>query len=137
MTGFDIDKTDQSLEITELLRASEAGYARDYRQGAAFGTEGDTRRLDAFTLGMLDALAHRMVSPADALKLLVYLHKLLARGPGQLARNASRQMLALDGIPTLKRYVAGGRYHAIRALTGRSHDVGRFARLLAEELGED
>lgn len=136
MTSFDIDKIDKSLYIVELLRASEAGYARDYRKGTAFGTEGDMRRIDAFTLGMLDSLAHRLGSAANSLKVLVYLHKLLVHGPGQLTRNACQEMIDLGSISLYNRYLAGGRYHALRALTGRSNETGRFARLLSEELQE-
>jgi hypothetical protein len=136
MTEIDIDEIDKSLEIAALIRASEAGYARDYRSGAAFGPEGDQRRLDAFTFGLLDALAHRLGSRHDTLRLLTYLHSLMERGPGQGARRFFRQMCALGNVPIMARYVAGGRYHIVRVLAGNPPGIGRFARLLSEELGD-
>jgi hypothetical protein len=79
---IDIDELDRSLEAALLLRASEAGFARDYRSGAAFGQQEDRLRLEAFSLGLLDALAQRMGDRHRSLKLLAYMHALVEHGPG-------------------------------------------------------
>ena len=129
-----IQEIDKSLEIAELIRASESGYARDFRSGSAFGQEADRRRLDAFTLGVLDALAKRIGSRQDWLGILVYQHKLLELGPGERTRSAYREMCELASKIEFARYVGGGRYHALRVLSGIEPDVGRFARLMSEEL---
>lgn len=125
---------DKSLEIATLVLAGEAGFARDHKIGHAFGAEGDMRRLDAFTLGMLDALAHRTGERDQALPMLTYLHKLEQHGPGIATRHSFREMLALIEIPKFAAYVAGGRRHIIRVLSGKAGDPGEFARLLTEEL---
>ena len=57
---LDIAELDKLLEVAVLLRSSEEGYARDYRNGTAFGREEDWRRLDAFTYGILDTLARTL-----------------------------------------------------------------------------
>lgn len=136
MTEAEIEELDKAIEIAMLIRASEAGYARDYRKGVAFGHAADRRRLDAFTLGLLDALAHRIGVRHETVLLLAYVHSLLEHGPGQTARNFFREFLALGKTPVLARYVAGGRHHILRVLSGNPPRAGRFAELLAEELGE-
>jgi hypothetical protein len=136
MTESEIEELDKSIEIAVLIRASEAGYARDYRKGVAFGHAADRRRLDAFTLGLLDALAHRIGVRHETIRLLAYINTLLEHGPGQIARNSFREFMALATTPVLARYIAGGRHHILRVLSGNQPQVGRFAELLAEELGE-
>jgi hypothetical protein len=136
VTEAEIEELDKSVEIAALIRASEAGYARDYRKGVAFGHAADRRRLDAFTLGLLDALAHRIGVRHETIKLLAYVHTLLEHGPGQIARTSFREFMALGTTPVLARYVAGGRHHILRVLSGNPPQVGRFAELLTEELGD-
>jgi hypothetical protein len=131
---IDIDELDRSLEAALLLRASEAGFARDYRSGAAFGREEDQLRLEAFALGMFDALAQRLGDRQQCLHLLAYMSALVEHGPGSRAREAVQRMLDLNYRPQLCRYVAGGRRHAMKVLRGNARETGLFAELLAEEL---
>jgi hypothetical protein len=133
MIDIDIDELDKSLEIAVLIRASESGYVRDYLKGAAIARDDELRRLDAFTLGLLDALAHRLGSRHDTLRLLAYLHALLEHGPGRPARKAFREMFALGSTPKFARYFASGRHHVVKVLQGSTPEAGRFAALLAEE----
>ena len=128
---YEIDK---SLEMTELIRAGEAGYARDCRAGTAFGKERDALRLDAYTLGLLDVFAGRLGRRDDSLRLLTYLHKLVALGPGYEARQQFGKMVSLNRQPALTRYVAGGRIHGLRLLGGKSPEIGLFAELLVDEI---
>jgi hypothetical protein len=136
MTETELEELDKSLEIAALIRASEAGFARDYRKGVAFGHAADRRRLDAFTLGLLDALAHRIGVRHETVRLMSYIHAILEHGPGQIARNSFREFVSLGTTPALARYLAGGRHHILRVLSGNPPKVGRFAELLTEELGE-
>jgi hypothetical protein len=133
MNDGNITEIDKALEIALTIRGSESGYARDHRSGPVFGYAADNRRLDAFTLGLLDALAARISTRHDWLPLLAYLHQLNENGPGEVSRNAYRQMCKLKAVPGLARYVAGGRHHIRRVMAGETPDVGRFARLLSEE----
>jgi hypothetical protein len=135
MIDIDVDELDKSLEIAVLIRAREAGYVRDYAPGAAIGREDELRRLDAFTLGLLDALAHRLGARHDTLRLLAYLYALFEHGPGRPARKAFREMFALGSTPKFARYFASGRHHVVKLLQGSTPDAGRFASLLAEEFG--
>ena len=134
MTEFDINALDKSLEAAVLLRSSEAGYARDYRRGAAFGRDEDQRRLDAFSFGLIDALAERAGDRSETLSLLIYLYVLLEQGPGVNARDAYQAMRKIGTKANLRRYVAGGRLHVFRMLAGSSPQAGIFAKLLEEEL---
>jgi phytoene dehydrogenase-like protein len=131
---YDIHEIDKVLEAAVLLRSSEEGYARDYRAGSAFGREQDWLRLDAFTLGVLDALARTLGKHPRTLALLVYLKKLLDHGPGATARDAAAKMLSLGDLPELTRYVAGGRRIVLRQMAGQIVQPGLFAQLLEEEL---
>jgi hypothetical protein len=131
---LDIEELDRSLEAALLLRASEAGFARDYRSGAAFGQEEDRLRLEAFSLGLLDALAQRLGDRQQNLRLLAYMNALVEYGPGIKAREAGQRMLDLSYKPQLGRYVAGGRRHALKVLRGNARETGLFAELLVEEL---
>lgn len=131
-----IDDVDRSLEIVALVRTSEAAIARDYRVGVAFGQEADERRLNAFTFGLIDALARCIGNYELTLKLLTYIHVALKHGAGKTARKVFSEYLGLANEPKLARYVAGGRLHIVRVLVGNAPQAGRFAELLAEELEE-
>jgi len=131
-----VERLDRALEAAVLLAASEAGYARDYRNGPAFGVEKDGRRLEAFALGMLDTLSGTLGQPSDVLPLLVYLRTLLEHGPGGQAREVTSNTLGLANQPELSRYRAGGRRLVLRMQAGRAPGPGLFASLLEEELQE-
>lgn len=131
-----IEALDKALEIAFLLRASEAGYARDYRSGPAFGAEGDARRLDAFRLGMLDSLGQTLDFDGMALPLLVYMDAVIDLGPGEGTRERTGSLLRLFDPPELRRYIAGGRLLIVRLLADGTADGGLFARLLEDELKE-
>jgi len=133
MNEREIRELDKSLEIAQLIRASEAGYARDHRTGPTLGHDADLVRLEAFTLGLLDALSKRLSFRNCRLALMVYLHKLVENGPGESVRIKFGEMIQLADKQHLARYINGGRYHIERVLMGESPDVGRFARLLSEE----
>jgi hypothetical protein len=132
---FDVAELDKLLEVALLLRSSEEGYARDYRNGTAFGREQDWQRLDAFTFGILDTLARTLSDHAETLVLLAYLKNLIEHGPGNDARSGSAKLLDAGGLPELRRYVAGGRRLALRILAGQTVRPGLYAELLEEELG--
>lgn len=130
----DLHEIDKLLEAAVLLRSSEEGYARDYRNGSAFGREQDWLRLDAFTFGILDALARTLGDHTDALALLAYLKSLLDHGPGNDGRAGAAKLLGAGALPELRRYVAGGRRLALRMLAGQTVLPGLYAELLEEEL---
>jgi hypothetical protein len=131
---LDIGELDKLLEAAVLLRSSEDGYARDYRNGPAFSREEDSIRLDAFTFGVLDALARTLGEHIETLSLLAYLTNLLDHGPGTDARTGAATMLNRGALPELRRYVAGGRRLALRMLAGQTMQPGLYAELLEEEL---
>jgi len=131
---LDIAELDKLLEVALLLRSSEEGYARDYRKGPAFGREEDWLRLDAFTFGILDALARtRGGEHPETLALLAYLKNLIEHGPGSEARTGATELVNVGGLPELRRYVAGGRRLALRILAGQTVQPGLFVELLEEE----
>jgi hypothetical protein len=138
MTGrsrkLDIAELDKLLEVAVLLRSSEEGYARDYRNGTAFGREEDWRRLDAFTYGILDTLARTLGEHAETLALLAYSKNLLDHGPGLDTREGAERLLKLGALPELRRYVAGGRRLALRMLAGQPVRPGLYAEILEDEL---
>lgn len=134
MARIDIDELDKSLEAAVMLRSSEAGYARDYRNGTAFGRVEDERRLDAFSFGLFDALAERTGNRAQTLALLIYFCALLEQGPGINARRSFEAMWTIGTKPKLGRYVVGGRLHVLRMLSGKKAEAGIFAKLLEQEL---
>jgi hypothetical protein len=131
---LDIAELDKLLEVAVLLRSSEEGYARDYRHGTAFGREEDWLRLDAFTFGILDALARTHGEHADTLELLAYLKGVLDHGPGGEARARATKLLNVGALPEMRRYVAGGRRLALRMLAGQVVQPGLYAGLLEGEL---
>jgi hypothetical protein len=131
---LDIAELDKLLEVAVLLRSSEEGYARDYRNGTAFGREEDWRRLDAFTFGILDALARTLGEHAETLALLAYSKNLLDHGPGSDTRDGAERLLKLGALPELRRYVAGGRRLALRMLAGQPVRPGLYAEILEDEL---
>jgi hypothetical protein len=131
---IDLNEVDKLLEVAVLLRSSEEGYARDYRNGPAFGREEDWLRLDAFTFGVLDALARTLGEHTETLALLAYLKNLLDHGPGSDARAGAAKLLSTGALPELRRYVAGGRRLALRMLAGQTVRPGLYAELLEEEL---
>jgi hypothetical protein len=131
---LDIAELDKLLEVAVLLRSSEEGYARDYRNGTAFGREEDWRRLDAFTFGILDALARTLGEHAETLALLAYSKNLLDHGPGSDTREGAERLLKLGALPELRRYVAGGRRLALRMLAGQPVRPGLYAEILEDEL---
>jgi len=131
---LDIRELDKLLEAAMLLRSSEEGYVRDYRNGSAFSREEDGLRLDAFTFGVLDALARTLGEHIETLTLLIYLTNLLDHGPGADARDGAARMSSRGSLPELRRYVAGGRRLALRMLAGQTVQPGLYANLLEEEL---
>ena len=131
---LDIAELDKLLEVAVLLRSSEEGYARDYRNGAAFGRDEDWMRLDAFTFGILDALARTLGEHAETLALLAYSKNLLDHGPGSDTRDGADRLLQIGALPELRRYVAGGRRLALRMLAGQTVRPGLYAEILEEEL---
>lgn len=136
MSDVEIDDIDRSLEIVALIRASEAGFAREGKVGVALEHDADRSRLDAFTLGLLDAMAQRIGNGRKTLRLLAYLHVALEYGPGEASRRRFHEYLGLESEPRLSRYVAGGRRHVLSVLIGDKPKVGRFVELLSEELDE-
>jgi hypothetical protein len=131
---IDVDRLDRALEAGVLLRASERGHARDYRPGPAFGADEDQRCLEAFTLGILDALAWNLNPHPDTLPLLAYLLALHDYGPGEQTRAAQKWMLELRHVPELIPYVAGGRRLVLRIRNGGPSEPGIFAELLEEDV---
>ena len=131
---IDLHEVDKLLEVAVLLRSSEEGFARDYRSGPAFGREEDWLRLDAFTFGVLDALARTLGEHTETLTLLAYLKCVLDHGPGDDARAGAAKLLSAGALPELRRYVAGGRRLALRMLAGQTVRPGLYAELLEEEL---
>jgi hypothetical protein len=131
---LDIAELDKLLEVAVLLRSSEEGYARDYRNGTAFGREEDWLRLDAFTFGILDTLARTVGEHAQTLALLAYSKNLLDHGPGSDTREGAERLLKIGALPELRRYVAGGRRLALRMLAGQTVRPGLYAEILEEEL---
>ena len=131
-----IEALDKALEIAILLRDSEAAHARDRVRGASFGVVGDRQRLDALTLGMLDALARMVGNGGSSLPMLVYLKTLVDHGAGTRAREGFLAMLRLLDLAGLNRYVAAGRKLVTQILKGGESAPGRYADLLERELRE-
>ena len=131
-----IEALDKALEIAILLRDSEAAHARDRKGAASFGQAGDQQRLDALTLGILDALARFLGNGPSSLPMLVYLKTLVEHGAGTRTREGFTGMLRLLDLASLSRYVAAGRKLVVHILSGGDSAPGRYADLIDRELRE-
>ncbi len=133
-TTWPLEKVDSVLQAALLLRLSEHGRARDHYYELLDRIDADGSRLDAFSLGVFDALLRTHAAATDSPALLLYLLKLCENGPGAATVDAAARALSLAGRADLHRYIDLGRSTAIRALDGSPPSPGAYAELLMDEL---
>ena len=127
-----ITEVDQMLRAAQLLRQSEQARALDRGGVLAGRLDPDGKKLDAYSLGLLDGV--RMVAGGEigVLTLLAYLLMLCEMGPGR-AREAAERILSLEEHEDLRSYVDRGRQTVFDGVMGVEHGPGRFALLLLSE----
>ena len=127
-----ITEVDQMLRAAQLLRQSEQARALDRGGVLAGRLDPDGKKLDAYSLGLLDGV--RMVAGGEigVLTLLAYLLMLCEMGPGR-AREAAERILSLEEHEDLRSYVDRGRQTVFDVVMGVEYGPGRFALLLLSE----
>ncbi len=127
-----ITEVDQMLHAAQLLRQSEQARALDRGGVLASRLDPDGKKLDAYSLGLLDGV--RMVAGGEigVLTLLAYLLMLCEMGPGR-AREAAERILSLEDHEDLRSYVDRGRQTVFDVVMGVENGPGRFALLLLSE----
>ena len=127
-----ITEVDQMLRAAQLLRQSEQARALDRGGVLAGRLDPDGKKLDAYSLGLLDGV--RMVAGGEigVLTLLASLLMLCEMGPGR-AREAAERILSLEEHEDLRSYVDRGRQTVFDVVMGVENGPGRFALLLLSE----
>jgi hypothetical protein len=134
VTTTDITRLDSLLQAAQLYRLSEQGRARDVYGGLAEQADADGRKLNAFTVGVLDGLLTSHDAHTSLLPVLVYALVVSEHGPGERAVDAAKHMLALERYAELRTYITLGRHTVIRAFAGEPAEPGAYAELLLSEL---
>ncbi len=134
MAHWDLQRADNLLQAGLLLRLSEQGRARDYYQEVVERTDVNGDKLDAFSLGIFDALLRAHGASVDTLPLLLYLLKLSEHGPGAATVDAAYHALSHGESSAMRRYVDLGRCTAVQVLDGGPPRPGGYAELLMGEL---
>jgi len=134
MHPTDIGRLDRLLQAAQAFRFSEQGRARDVRNGLVEQADPDGSKLGAFTLGVLDSLLAAQDGHSSLLPLLVYVLMVNDHGPGEMAVEETKRIVALERSRDLRSYVRLGRHTAMRAFAGEPAEPGAFAELLLSEI---
>jgi hypothetical protein len=130
----DLRRLDNMLEAVMLFRLSETGRARDLGNDLVTRADGQGTKLDAFSLGIFDAMLRARGASRVTLPLLVYMLKLSEHGPGPETVDAADRAIGFVGDAGMGRYVELGRYAAIKTLDGRPTTRGGYAEALLIDL---
>ncbi len=134
MDSVEVDATDKLLQAAQLIRLSEAGFARDHHGPITQRADPNGERLDWYSLGLLDALRVARGHDRDRLRLLIYLMLLCETGPGETVRRSTERLFASLSHVDPARYIDAGRRTIGRLLAGQRVDPGRYSELLAADV---
>ena len=127
-------ETDKLLKATQLLRLSEAGFARDQHGRITQQADPNGEKLDWYSLGLLDALRVAHGYDRDRSRLLTYLLLLIDKGPGESVRRSAERLFASLNHANRARYIDAGRRTIGRLLAGERTDPGSYAELLVADV---
>ena len=132
----EIMEVDRMLRAAQLLRQSEQARVRDLG-GALLGRlDPDGKKLDAYSLGLLDGVRTIAGGDIGILRLLAYLLMLCEIGP-DLAPQAAERILSLEQYDDLHGYVDRGRQMVLDIFMGEKNGPARFELLLLSETSSD
>lgn len=132
----EIMEVDQMLRAAQLLRQNEKARVRDLG-GALLGRlDPDGKKLDAYSLGLLDGVRTIAGGDIGILRLLAYLLMLCEIGP-DLAPQAAERILSLEQYDDLHGYVDRGRQMVFDIFMGEKNGPARFELLLLSETSSD
>ena len=135
MDPAELETTDKLLQVARLMRASEAGIARDRHGGIAERADPNGEKLDWYCLGLLDALRVTRGYDRDRLRLLTYLMLVCETGPGETVRRTTERLFAGLSHANPARYIDAGRRTIGLLLAGQRVDPGGYAELLVGDIG--
>lgn len=136
MDAGELGETDKLLQAAQLLRLSEAGFARDQHGTIAEQADPFGEKLDWYSLGLLDALRVSRGYDLGKLRLLTYLILLCEKGPGEAALRSTERLIARLNQAAPARYIEAGRRAILDALAGRRTEPGSYLALLAADAVE-
>jgi len=134
MDPVELDETNKLLQTAQLLRLSEAGFARDHHGRITQEADPDGQKLDWYCLGLLDGLRRARGYHRKRLRLLAYLMLLCETAPGETVRRSTERLLASLGHANPARYIDAGRCTVRRLLAGQRVDPGNYAELLVADV---
>jgi len=134
MDAGELGETDKLLRAAQLLRMSEAGFARDQPDAIAEQADPFGEKLDWYSLGLLDALRVSRGRDFGRLRLLTYLILLSEKGPGVAALRSTEHLLTRLHQTEPGRYIEAGRRTILDMLAGKRTEPGRYVELLAADM---
>ena len=132
MDAGELGETDKLLQAAQLLRLSEAGFARDQHDAIAEQADPFGEKLDWYSLGLLDALRVSRGRDFGRLRLLTYLI-LLSRCSVAAVRSTEHLLTRLHQAEP-GRYIEAGRRTILDMLAGKRTEPGRYVELLAADV---
>jgi len=133
MDANELKETDRLLRAAQLLKSSEAGFARDYHGRITEQADPEGEKLDWYSLGLLDALRLSRGYDLGRLRLLTYLMLLAERGPGEAAVRAAERLFMRLNQADPGRHTNAGRRAMLRMSSGKRTVPGTYAGLLAAD----
>lgn len=134
MDPVKLDATDKLLQVAQLLRLSEVGFARDRHGRITQEADPDGEKLDWYCVGLLDGLRVARGYDRERLRLLTYLMLLCETGPGETVRRSTERLFASLNHANPARYINAGRCTIGRLLAGQRVDPGNYAELLTADV---
>lgn len=135
---MDADKlleTDTLLQVVQLLRLREMGFARDRYGIVRYQADPDGVKLDWYTLGLLDGARTTQFRDLDRLRLLLYHDQLCRKGPGLATLKSVDDLLSLLDRSGPSRDIEAGRRAISEALAQVHAEPCGYASLLIADAG--
>lgn len=127
-----LKQIDSILRAASLIRSTEFGYARDQHGSLIERLDPLGHKLDAFSVGIIDAIRIAVSASTAWLPLLTYLLKLGEHGVDGALRGAE-QMLRLSRCEAFDAYVEPGRQTVYAVFAGHRNALRAYAALLRAE----
>lgn len=128
----ELKQIDSILRAANLIRSTELGYARDQHGSLVERLDPLGHKLDAFSIGIIDAIRIAVSASTAWLPILAYLLKLGEHGMDTALRGAE-QMLRLSRSEHCDAYVEQGRQTVYAVFAGHRNALQAYAALLRAE----
>jgi hypothetical protein len=128
----ELTQIDSILRAANLIRSTELGYARDRHGNLVERLDPQGHKLDAFSVGIIDAIRIAVSASAAWLPLLTYMLKLGEHGADG-ALHGAEQMLKLSRAETFDAYVEQGRQTVYAVFADHRDALQAYAALLRAE----